>query len=325
MSSELTEIASNQLMKVSMRRTGLTLTKSDRLARGRLADADGVAEDQYRVSKVLLPKGYDGEWNALKGALNKAYTEFMKTTMPFGVSASGKSADGARVVHVDQIMPQEGASWISVMSGYSREIAQKREEFALALPGVLSRLSTDPKYQQQFDESQYPTPEQIRESFKFVIDGPEPIGRFDYIPLTGKMGAALATRFDTQIASRVSFGQQQVAKELLHYVKTLGDNLSALSGHADAPDSPTKGKAPRIYDSLTTNLEHIVIKARQFALAGTAEGAALLELADRVRLELVPEGRTSSDFKANVPLARATAKKAAQLASDVESMELFWD
>lgn len=314
----LAEVASRQLMLVEMKRTGLTLSKSDKSARQRLATTDQVDDSQYRVSKVLLPAPYNASFKALKTALNLAYGDFIRTTMPYSKGADGATAAGGRVVTITQIMND---NWVQKMATHSREIDTRREAFAMEIPHLMQQMAADPLYSAQFDPDDYPTPEQIRESFKFTIDGPSPLPRFDYVPMTGPMGEALAKRFEVQQEKKLAFGQQQMAAETLDFVKNLAEQMRGLLEHIDG----TRPKAPRLYESLTGNLQHMVAKIRQFAMPETDEGAALLRLADRVEANLVPEGRTVKDLRDNPALARAVATKATDIADDIADLDVLFD
>ncbi len=326
----ISEVASNHYMLVTFKATGLTVTKTDKVARSTLAAANGVDETQYRVSKVLLPSGYDAEFKVLRKALSAAQTDFYNTTMAFSRSADG-SAAGKRLVSVSAIMPpvdpKTGVappSWIAKFAQHSKDIAAHREAFAAAMPSIMARISADPMYSTQYDAGQYPTPDQIRESFRFSIEGPEPIARGTSVPLTGKLAKALEQRFERQIQEQLTFGQQQLATgakcSMLHYARVLAERTAKLVEHMDTGD----GKAPQLYATVTGNLESIAAKAREYAVAGTDVGDALLKVADKITADIVPPGRTAEDLKGNAPLARSTSEKAAELAQEIEDMDVFF-
>jgi hypothetical protein len=298
-----------------MHATSLAVRKSDKVARSNLAHAEGVADDAYSVTRLVIPKAHAAPYLAVTKALSAAKGEFNRTTMPIGQDAAG-SANGDCAVTTEQLLASP--SWIGNMSQHKQALDAAREAFAVALPAMMAAVQGDSRYSAKFDASEWPTAEQIRDSFTFTIDGPDPIGSFSYLPLSGAMADALEKRYEKKLARQVGYGQMRTAKEMADFVKnmanSLAENAKFLRGESD------RARKPKVYDTLTTNLESIVGKVRNFAVKDTDEGAALLTLADKVQSLLVPAGRTASDFKDNEPLSRDVAEKAAAIMDDIEEI-----
>jgi hypothetical protein len=314
------DAATNSLMLVSMSTTSMSFSLSDKEAKQRLADLDGVDRRAYKtVTKTLLPPGYDDELKAAQATVSAARQQFYATTMPFSQQASGAAAE-KRAVTVEQLTQQP--SWLATMALLGRDIKAAADTLANALPRLMTDIAADPLYAAGFRPELYPSPDDVRNGFKFKLHGPEPIGRFDYLPITGEMARYLSERHERQVRKAIEFGQQQIGRDLLRSTQTIAQNLSSLVDFADGKTD--RKKAPRIFDSLTENLRANITKLRTFAMPDTPEGAALLAMADKAEQALVPEGRTADDFKASVPLARATASAAAELAADIESLDVMY-
>lgn len=308
-----TESLRNSLLKVTMSKTELAATRSDKDARHRLAQIDGVGDEAYRVSKIVIPAAHAGPYIDVKKALAAAKDDFNRTTMPIGMTAGGKASPD-RVVTTEQIMNE---NWLGMMMAHAKRVDAAREAFAVALPAMMTAVQNDPAFAAKFDPTEWPTADQIRDSFKFTISGPDPIGDFSYVSITGGMAQALSKRFDAKLAKQVEYGQMRTAKEMLDYMQAMADSLFSLS---EFLEKGGKAKRPKVYETLTTNLQGIVEKARTFAIRDTDSGKALLDMAKKIEDALVPPGRTSDDFKDNLPLARATAEKASALIEELSDI-----
>lgn len=318
--SILTDLSSS-FLRVRLARTGLSFSKSDKEARHDLAHSRGADEQSFRVTKLLLPTGYDAELRAVKKTLNAVYTHYLRHTVPFGQGAAG-GAEGDRLLRASTSF---STTWIQGMQALSKQLDQEREALAVALPGRIAQIQADGVLGAAFDASQYPGPDDIRESFSFKLEGPEPLadgGNYTSLPLDESLSKALEKRQEARVTEKVAFMQQSVARMVLEQIKNLSANLSKLVDH-DAQTS--SGKAPRIFASLTDNLRHSIGMMREYAVPSTEAGRAVIELADRVEADLVPAGRTATDFKDSIPLARAVSAKAADLAADIEGMGVLFD
>lgn len=307
-------------MRVRLARTGLSFSKSDKEGRRSLAASRGADEKAYRVTKLLLPKGYDAEFQAVKKTLGLIYAHYIKHTMPYGQGADG-SAEGDRLLAAATNFSQ---TWLVGLSQMSKQLDAEREALAVALPQRIAEIQADGILGSDFDPAAYPSPDDIRASFTFKLEGPEPLSNHDNyksLPLDEKLAAALQKRQEARTAERVAFGQQSIANDALGFVRTMADNLKRLAEHMEQDGS---GKSPRIYDSLTENLKHAVGIMRTYALDSTEQGRAVKALAERIEQELVPASRKAADFRDNATLARVTAEKAATLAEEIEDMEVLF-
>jgi len=315
MSNITQDTLQNTLFEVRMHCTSLAVRKADKVARTSLAATEGVAAETYTVTRVVIPKVHAGPYLALTGALAGAKKEFGRSTMPIGQDAAGK-ASGKAVVTTEQVFASP--SWISRMAGHKKEVDRLREDFALALPSMMAAVQADPRYSAKFDATEWPTADQIRDSFTFSIEGPDPIGSFKFLPMTGPMAAALDKRHETKLTQQVSYGQMRTAKEMADFVSKMAESLSENAKFLNGESEKTR--RPAVYDTLTSNLEHIVGKVRSFAVKDTDEGAALIALAKKVETLLIPPGRSASDFKDNAPLSRDVATKAAELLEEIDDI-----
>ena len=315
MSNLTLDTVRNSLLEVSfsIRKKGNTYTDKD--AKVRLANLMNVDEKAISATSFyVIPSEYAGPYKAVMDALGRAHDEFDKSTMPIGFKPSGR-ASSRRAVTAKQILED---NWMQTMAEHSRRVKSSVLAFKAALPGIKQAVQNDPKYAAKYYEAKWPDESEVEDLFVFTIDGPNPIGSFDYLPFTGRMAEFLSKRFESKLAKELEYGQMRTAEELAGYLKNMA---SALGNNADFLDGKLERKRrPRVVSTLTTNLSEITDKIRTFAVADTESGAALLALADKIEASLKPKQKEASDYKDNAALSRRDAELAAELVSEVEDL-----
>jgi Arc/MetJ family transcription regulator len=326
--SKILDALSSNYMKFQLDGTALATRKKYADGSSIIANTVGGQEEAYTSYRKLYPKGFDTEINELLSAYSTVSVWFRKATVPVGASnGDGKQAKvrGARLAPVRKLA--DG----SFMAEYNKLIADldnKRTAFHAALPRIVAGIQSHGVLGGTFDIDDYPTQDQVAESFKYVLVGPEPLPNSNTLiglPVSADWIDAIESDLTRQAAERAKFAQQSVVNETLEYVRVMGNNLKNLVEWYDSGEGKGNGKKRRtpIYDSLVGNVKDMVEKMRAFAIPETDAGAALLTLADDIEEKLQVDVITAEDLKENVPLARATAASAFALAEAIEDMDIF--
>ena len=316
----------NSVMRVRQTTSAIGNSVSDKSAAVLLAEVQGGEAKDRTVRVRRFPEGYDAEYKAVMSALNKPKKEFLATTMPLGMGAGEnddgtRSASGDRAIHIPKLM--EG--WEAKLRGYAAELDVKRQELADALPRIKDAIMADPRARASWVESEFPTREKVLKSFRWELVGPHAIvsgAQLENMPVKGVWLDEYRDQKEAEAREQAQFGQQRMAQELLKFVANLAEQTSKLVAHKDTPKDERVGKAPKITETLTTNVSRAIEQIKTYAIPGTPEGDKLLALAERALEELEVDRIEAEDLKDNVPLARSTSERAAALAEAIENWHL---
>jgi len=303
----------------------------------RLKDASAVLAKHYGSSsdkafkgtENMLPPPHDEEFKELKAAFGAVRQAFYAHTMPFGSTVDAKSgkvrAEGKRAVVASKIAD---GSFFALMDGLQGGLAQTRERFAEVLPTRVATIRAEAALGSQFDEDRYPTPEEVRRGWYYEAIVPEPIldaARVASMGLPPEVAQMIEENLARKVESQVSFGQQQLVDETLRYIKTMVTNLTKLNAYFNGQ---SEGKRPAIFDSLVDNVSESLAKLRTYALPGTAEGDAVLRLADgieqRLDMESVDASLLRNDGKITERVLKG-AKEATKLIDAWAGSETVFD
>jgi hypothetical protein len=284
--------------------------------------ARGGDGDAFSVSIKLYPKGFNEGIGNLTKAHGAVRAAFYKGTAPY--ARSGDGAAGKRLLASD---PTVSAKFFAEHQTLLNSLDAARFGFAAEIGPLVHRLEAHARATSWLDFSvdNYPTAEDIRESYQYDPLVVEPIASAQDLSGVG-LTAELAERVRTQMAQRAAFqykaGLGQEARSLMELLKTMAGNLGKYAEHLAAPED-TRGRAPAVYDSLFTNVSDLVAKIRTYAIPETEDGSTLLALADQAQ-DMLRLGEIGAEHvKGNAPLARQQAKAARVLSAAIESTDFF--
>ena len=323
--SVLSQLAASVLL-VNKTTTSISNSAKDDDSAEFLAQAKGGDAKARKVTVPKFPKGHDAEYKACVQALGALNSYFDEKTIAFG-SGAGKTKGGAakakgdRAVHVSELA-KGFEQRINVLKG---ELDSKRTALANALPRIKAGIQADPDVGPAWVEDKFPTYDEVMGSFKWELIGPKPIAsvrELEGLPASDEWLGEIRDRMEADAVKQVQFAQQRLAQELAGYVQNLAEQTGKLVEWESIPTEKREGKAPRIFSTLTQNVNAAVEKIKTYAIPGTPEGDKLLALAERALEELEVDRIEAEDLKDNVPLARSTSERAAALAEAIENWHL---
>lgn len=289
--SSVSTLVATNFMRIKLSTSALGFQKGYKQGKSVLARYDGADESSYRVSRSMIPPGYDLEYNALKKAQNATRTVFQAHTLSLGKSADGTKADGDKVIRASKIADGSFfAEWYAAEATF----ASAHSAFYQAYPSIVDAIERDSAMGKalgsSFDRSEYPIQEEVMAGFAVVLEGPFPIAdasNYDLLPLDKDTREALEARYEASQARAVSVMSQSLAADMADYLQVMATNLEKYRDYLKAPNDQRK-RAPSIYKSLVTNLTEAMDKARSFAIPETEQGSRLIELVDTVKNQLQP-------------------------------------
>lgn len=294
----------------------------DKDAEALVSASRGAGSTRANYSRMnLLPAPYNAEARAVAACVTSARTLFVAMTLPFQ-----KVGDGARGDRLVSVKNQFDAEYIGGMRQYKAQLAEAREELGRMLPYRIDQIDKDPDVLGApgfVQAAWYPTSEDI-EKINFAVTPPRPIAhpqQCTFMPVSEAMGLAYARNYEAELIDQFKFGQQDVAKTTIENVRRLADSYR---NYAEYHDGSQEGRAPRVVASTLSNLQHSVRIMRQYAVDGTEEGRALVEIAGRIEKELAPPERTIEDVKSSPALARALSQKATTIMAEVEELDVLF-
>jgi hypothetical protein len=282
-----------------------------------LAEKYGGNERAFKGSENLLPSPHDEEYKELKSAYGSVRAAFYLVTMPYGSTVDAKSgktrADGKRAIIASKIVD---GTFLAQMQVLVEQLEQARNKFAAVLPDRIAAIKAESALGSQFDESRYPTTEQVLSSWYYDEILPEPIldaSAVKNMGLPPEVAQMIEENLARKVQAQVQFGQQQLVEETMKYVKTMVTNLTKLNAYFNGQH---KGKRPSIFDSLVDNVKDSLDKLKTYALPGTTEGGAVLQLVAGIEQRLDMDDIEMSDLKNDGKVAEKVlsgAKEAAKL------------
>jgi hypothetical protein len=283
----------------------------------------GEAKLMKGSTRDAFPSPYGDKFKALVKAHGAYRTQFYKLTTPFefttNVDTGQLKADGPRLLAAQFLANGE---FYNTLNKLEAELDQARAACAATIDQDVADLEaacrSGLKIGGTFKRKNYPSKSDILAGWSYTLSTPTPIvdgSQLRRMSIPISMVTAIEAQLEAVAASQIRFGQSQLAKELLGYVKTTAENLSKL----DQWFTSQKGKRPAIHDSLVTNLQDSLIKLRTYAVPNTEEGEKLLALADEIETRLGVGSLKADDFKTDHAATRRTAKEADKLSRDIES------
>lgn len=321
LASELFTIENNR--GKSMRRT-----YADATDKALLASASGIDESAFgSIPRKLFPPDYSTEFKAANDAVTAQTAHFEKYTLPFDHSAGGR-ARSRRAILASRIT--DGA-FLSENVALCDAVRRAGEVFAVALPVLMSRISVDPRYARAFDESKYPSPDEVRAAYTFqpAQETLEPLPNGAAFPVSSAALQAAQRAFEERLAAKYRYGLQRASLDLAGYLANMSERVGewaryqVMSERQREAEFGSRAKAPGWKSTLTTNVQDAVAKLREFALPDTEEGSRLLVLLDEIDARLVPSALDTDIIRTSVGYAEHVANTAGQLQAAIADLGFF--
>ena len=314
-------------MKIALSVSAITFAKTYKAGKTVVATHDNASEDAFRVSRSLIPPGFDAEYKALTKAVNNCRAVFNKYAVTVGTSADGKKADG------DKVIPSKvyaDGTFLNEWNPAYQEFQNAHANFVAMYPNIVHSIQHASQYGQalgnSFDPSEYPDVQAVREGFAIDLQGPFPIADargFTHLPINRDIKQALESQYESYQKRLVANASQSLAKDMAEYLSNMAQNLGKLSEYYRTPEALRPKRQPAIYDSLVTNVQDAVAKARAFAIPETEAGSRLIEMIDQIESTLDPASLDADLLKASPIHAGKVASDAAALAAALDACD--WD
>lgn len=323
----ISTLVSTAYMGIKLGTSAIGFAKQYKPGKTVVATHDNASEDSYRVSRSLIPPGFDTELKVLTKAINACRAVFNKHTLTVGRSADGQKADG------DKVIPSRVIADGSFMAEWNQALSEFRaahQAFVYAYPGIVRAIETASYHGQalgnSFDLTEYPDQQAINDGFAVTLEGPFPIADASTLanmPLDRQTREALESQLEAHQRRMLANASQALAKDMAELLSNMATNLNKLRDYHDTPAHARTGKAPAIYESLVTNVQDAVAKARAFAIPETDAGSKLLSIVDTIVDTLNPAA-LSADYLKSAPYhAGLVADRAAELAQALAGED--WD
>jgi hypothetical protein len=323
MTTSILRSLTSNFFRVNLTGTAIPFSKPYKEGKHILAQHNNTSSDNaYRASRSLIPKGYDNELSALRTAYNAVRAFYTQSTVPFGQQANGDATKGERLLVAKLIVDGSFMNEIARLQG---ELDRAREAFALALNSTVHAISQDPDcLGYSFDWNDYPSPDEVRRSFVYQLEGPMPIAdsrNLVGMPVSTDWLSAIETQMESAAKRQVAFAQQTIAKELADYLAVMATNLTKLTEYHATPMADRTGNTPPLRESMITNLQEAIKKARTYAVPDTDAGSKLIALIDQIEDSLNPDRLNTDTLKGSPYIARTVASKASSLAEAIEDTD----
>ena len=323
----ISTLVSTAYMRIKLGTSAIGFAKAYKSGKTVVATHDNASEDSYRVSRSLIPPGFDAELKALNKAINTCRAVFNKHALTVGRTADGQKADG------DKVIPSRVIADGSFMAEWNQavyEFQAAHQAFVYSYPQIIHQIETASRHGQalgdSFDINEYPDQQAVLEGFAVTLEGPFPIAdasNLSNMPLDRQTREALEAQLEAHQRRLVSTASQALAKDMAELLANMATNLNKLRDYHGTPAHARTGKAPAIYDSLVTNVQDAVTKARAFAIPETDAGSKLLAMVDQIEETLNPSS-LSADYLKSAPYhAGLVADRAAELAQALAGED--WD
>lgn len=322
----ISTLVSTAYMGIKLGTSAIGFAKAYKSGKTVVATHDNASEDSYRVSRSLIPPGFDAELKTLTKSINTCRAVFNKYTLTVGRSADGQKADG------DKVIPSRVIADGSFMAEWNQAVSDFKaahQAFVYAYPGIVRAIETASYHGQalgnSFDLAEYPDQQAVLEGFAVTLEGPFPIADASTLanmPLDRQTREALEAQLEAHQRRMLANASQSLAKDMVEYLKTMATNLGKLRDYHGTP-AHARGKAPSIYDSLVTNLQDAVNKAKDFAIPETDAGSKLMDMIELIETTINPSSLTADYLKSAPYHAGIVADRAAELAQALAGED--WD
>ena len=304
MSNNLSYTVASMFMRVELSTSALTFSRRDKANTEDLTARKRAGRGAYRVSKSLFPEGYDAELKNLNQARNKARALFDKFTVHVAKSADGKRNEGEKWIRASLIAD---GSFLAEWRNAEYEFNNAHQAFIYAYPALIQNLEHASGAGQglgdDFDEAEYPDIQTVREGFALTLKGPFPIADgsiYGTMPLDEATRVSLEAQYEAVNRRAVAVASQNVAADMAKYLANMAAQLEKLGVHYDTPSYGRDGKAPAIHDTLVTNVQDALTKARAFAIPDSDQGSKLMAYIDQIEQVLQPN-RLDADYLKAMP------------------------
>jgi len=321
----ISTLVSTAYMGIKLGTSAIGFAKAYKSGKTVVATHDNASEDSYRVSRSLIPPGFDAELKTLTKSINTCRAVFNKYTLTVGRSADGQKADG------DKVIPSRVIADGSFMAEWNQAVSDFKaahQAFVYAYPGIVRAIETASYHGQalgnSFDLAEYPDQQAVLEGFAVTLEGPFPIADASTLanmPLDRQTREALEAQLEAHQRRMLANASQSLAKDMAELLANMATNLNKLRDYHGTPAHARTGKAPAIYDSLVTNVQDAVTKARAFAIPETDAGSKLLAMVDQIEEALNPSSLTADYLKSAPYHAGIVADNAAALAAALDACD----
>lgn len=309
---------------VQLRGSAPSLSAPYDAGRDILAREEQGARAAFRASKKLFPKGFDAEVRAVQKSYAAVRSNFNAATVAYTVTDRGRE-DGPRLLATAD-------HWSGrVLRRYEQDLqalADARAVLVAVYPDLVDRIGRSGVLGHSFNRADYPTIDDIRDGWRYVLDGPTPLPDVSSlqsmrIPLSPQMIGTLSARVEAQAERRLATAQQQLAKRTMEALQRMLESLSKLREYQDSgtthnlPGDGKKRRQPAIFASLFSSLTHQADLLSAYALEGTKDGDRMRDLSRAIR----KLGEFTPDFvKASADAADAAVQAAKSALQDVEDL-----
>lgn len=282
----------NNFMLASLTVRTWQASKTDKTTSSEVNASKNAASNASRVVKNLLA-GCDGKLKEAQSAYNAARVWFYANSSPWG---SGDDRRGSRLV--------PAVATIKFMTEFARLKSAANVVLSEFLPEYLgavqaARLTLGDMY----DESEYPTEEQVRKQFAMVMTiEPLPASTtYSQVNLPGTVVKMLQDKYEQRLQAQAEDAVGDIQGRILAEVNRMAAQLNKVAS----------GEKTRLYETMTSNLRQMVGLARSFAPLDPKLGA----LAARVEDELLQH--EVKDYKDDMALSRRVANAATKVAAEI--------
>lgn len=319
--SILSSLTSN-FFRTNLTGTALTFRKPYANGKTVVATHDRASDETaYSVSRAIIPKGYDGHLKTLQTAFNAVRAYYTASTVPFGQQANGEAAKGERLLAAKLIVD---GSFMNELNRLQAELDTARETFAATLHGTTTSIYNSGVLGDSFDWDDYPDADEVRASFIYRLEGPLPIAdsrNLVGMPVSTDWLSAIETQMESAAKRQVAYAQQSLAKELADYLAVMATNLAKLTDFHATPFADRQGKTPPLRESMVTNIQDALKKARVYAVPDTDAGSKLIALIDQIESTINPDTLNTDLLKGSPYIARTIGKQANALAEAIEDTD----
>lgn len=282
----------NNFMLASLTVRTWQASKTDKNTSSEVNASKNAASNASRVVKNLLA-GCDGKLKAAQSGYNAARLWFYANSSPWG---AGDDRRGSRLV--------PAIDTIKFMTEFARLKAAANVVLNEFLPDYLGAVqSARLTLGDMYDESEYPTEDQVRKQFAMVMTiEPLPAATaYSQVNLPGTVVKMLQDKYEQRLQAQAEDAVGDIQGRILAEVNRMATQLNKVAS----------GEKTRLYETMTSNLRQMVGLARSFAPLDPKLGV----LAARVEDELLQH--EVKDYKDDMTLSRRVAAAATKVAAEI--------
>lgn len=320
--SKILKALTSNFMTVTLSGTALSFRKPYAKGKEVMVEHDGATDaSAYSAFRSIIPKSHGASFAQLTTDYGAVSRYVRESTMAAGKQTNGDAVKGTRLVATKLV---RDGSFLNEYQRLNQVLDLSRENFALDLPNVLYAIQASSAIGSSFNPAEYPTQDQVRESFKYTLKGPFPLVdeyALNRMELSTELAESIELQMEAEARRNVAFAQQDIAKEVAGYLGDMAKTLGKLSDFHATPFAERTGKTPAVKEALVSNVQDALKKARLYAVPDTDAGSKLADLIDQIESTLNPTSLTTDLIKSSPYMAKTIGQQASALAEAVEATE----